>query len=403
MPFHMAPPVDKDDDPIHAGTHSRTTMLERLRRNPRVRGVVLFLAIYGFLLSINTMGAGFKGMGGGFAEGLADAIDDPISAFCIGLLMTGLIQSSSGTTSILVALVAEDIIPMEKAIPAIMGANIGTAVTNTIVAFGHIGRKEEFRLAFGGSLVHDVFNIMAVMILLPIEIFFHPLEYIATGMKGAFGNAGGLVIASPIKFITKPVIHWLEVSLEGTGYQGILLIIVGGLLLFFCLKLIVSSMRLFMLDFAQKLVDRYLFRGPSYSFALGLGLTAMVQSSSITTSLLVPLQGAGVLKVEKVLPFTIGANIGTTVTAIMASLATGNAAAMTLAFAHLSFNLVGGFIIYGIRPLRMLPPLLAKKAGDFVVDSKYGFAIMVGGYVVGFIYLMPLTYLIVTGAIGLPI
>ncbi len=406
----MADSSASDNAVPHPVRGSRTSIvhvlkkyLTRARMNPRIRGVILFLGIYGFLISINTMGAGFDSQGEGFANNLKDAINDPFSAFCIGLLITGIIQSSSGTTSILVALVAEDIISMEAAIPAVMGANIGTAVTNIIVSFGHIGRKDEFRLAFGGSLVHDFFNVIAVIILLPIELVLHPIKHMAIGMENAFGGLGGLQFASPIKLATVPVVHLIESILEPLGHEGVVLIIFGALMLFMCLKIIVSSMRLFMMEFCQTMVNKYLFRGPPYSFALGLGLTATVQSSSITTSLLVPLQGAGILKIDKLLPFTIGANIGTTVTAIMAAMATGNGAAISLAFAHLSFNLLGGIIIYGIRPLRNLPPMLGKRAGDFAADSKYGFVVMVGGYVVGMIYLMPLTYLILTGAIKIPI
>jgi len=361
---------------------------------------LLIIAIYGFLLSINTMGTGFKALGGDFAENLADAIDDPISSFCIGLLITGVIQSSSGTTAILVTLVAEGIIPMECAIPAIMGANIGTAITNTIVAFGHVDRKEEFKRAFGGSLIHDYFNLLAVIILLPVELLFHPLEHMATGLSRGFQGIGVSEVASPIKVITKPVIHEIEALLAPLGHEGLLLIIVGILLLFFCLKLIVETMRIFMIEFAQKMVDQYLFKGPVHSFSLGLGLTAIIQSSSITTSLLVPLQGTGILKLEKVLPFTIGANIGTTVTAILASLATGHPAAITLAFAHLSFNLLGGLTIYSLKPLRTIPARMARWSGNFVVDNKYGTIVMVGGYVIGTSYIFPLVYLILTGAIN---
>lgn len=367
--------------------------------NKRVRGLILFIALYGFLLSINTMGTGFKGLGSGFAHDLSEAIDDPISSFCIGLLITGVIQSSSGTTAILVALVAEGIIPMETAIPAIMGANIGTAITNTIVAFGHIGRKEEFRRAFGGSLIHDIFNIIAVLILLPVELLFHPLEKMATSLGKGFDGVGISKVGSPVKKITEPVIKELELFLTQFGHEHLLLILVGLLLLFFCLKIIVDTMRLFMIEFAQRMVDGYLFKGPPHSFALGLGLTALLQSSSITTSLLVPLQGTGILKLEKVLPFTIGANIGTTVTAIIASMATGNLAAITLAFAHLSFNILAGTVIYFTPVLQDLPAKIASMGGDFVVEHKHGFAMLVGGYVVGTSYIFPLTYLILTGAI----
>lgn len=50
-----------------------------------------------------------------------------------------------------------------------MGANIGTSVTNTIVALGQVGDRDEFRRAFAGATVHDMFNWLTVIIMLPIE------------------------------------------------------------------------------------------------------------------------------------------------------------------------------------------------------------------------------------------
>ena len=375
-----------------------SSYLSTLLENKRIRSVVLTLGIYIFLVSINTMGAGFKTLKGD-SENLTGYIDDPLSSFCVGLLITGIIQSSSGTTSILVALTAEGIIPVDLAIPAIMGANIGTAVTNTIVSFGHVGHKEEFKRAFGGSLVHDYFNILAVIILLPIEILFHPLEYCARGITWGFGGAGGLKFTSPIKTITKPLVSLFEHMAGFSGNETVFLILLGLVILFSSMKLIVTCTRLFVNEYGEALVDKYLFRGPAQSFALGLGLTATVQSSSITTSLIVPLIGSGVLKIKKILPYTIGANIGTTVTAIMAALAaagaTGSSAPIVLAFVHLSFNIVGGAIIYGIKPLRNIPVSLAEKSGELAAGSRKGFITLVGGYVIGGIYVFPITYLLI--------
>jgi len=391
----------------------KSTFFSRLLEDKRIRTVVLFLGIYIFLVSINIMGAGFKTMKGGAEDRFIDLIDDPISAFCVGLIITGIIQSSSGTTSILVALVATSGSKIEvvDVIPAIMGANIGTAVTNTIVSFGHVGRKDEFKLAFGGSLVHDYFNLLAVIILLPIEVFFHPLQFGAEKMADGFKGVGGFTFASPIKTITKPVVSVFESMVGGGDYETVFLILIGVVILFSSMKLIVKCTRLFVDEYGEALVDRYLFRGPKQSFALGLGLTAAVQSSSITTSLIVPLIGSGVLKIKKILPYTIGANIGTTVTAIMAAMAAlavaenGDGtplvlAPLVLAFSHLLFNIVGGAIIYGIKPLRRIPIFLATKSGEIAAESRKGLLTLVCGYVIGVIYAFPIIYLSIKAFFG---
>ncbi|MEI5617209.1 thymidylate synthase, partial [Streptomyces brasiliscabiei] len=89
-----------------------------------------------------------------------------------------LIQSSSTVTSIIVGLVAGGL-PVELAIPMIMGANIGTTVTNTLVSLGHVRYKDEFKRAFASATIHDFFNLLAVAIFLPLEMAFGILEKIS--------------------------------------------------------------------------------------------------------------------------------------------------------------------------------------------------------------------------------
>ncbi len=95
----------------------------------------------------------------------------------------------------------------------------------------------------------------------------------------------------------------------------------------------------------------------------------MVQSSSITTSLVVPLAGAGVLSLRQIFPFTLGANIGTTVTALMASL-TGTVSALIAAISHLLFNVIGIVVIYGTPFLREIPIYCAEKIAEKAVENK---------------------------------
>ena len=101
----------------------------------------------------------------------------------------------------------------------------------------------------------------------------------------------------------------------------------------------------------------------------GMFLTIAVQSSSITTSTIVPLAGAGVLTLRQIYPFTLGANIGTTVTALLASL-TLNVTAMVTAFAHLFFNIFGIILIYLNPILRDIPIFLSEKFADLSVKNK---------------------------------
>lgn len=69
------------------------------------------------------------------------------------------------------------VLSVRVAIPIIMGANIGTSVTNTIVSLGQSGDRNQFRRAFGGATVHDMFNWLSVVILLPLELISGRAKY----------------------------------------------------------------------------------------------------------------------------------------------------------------------------------------------------------------------------------
>lgn len=346
--------------------------------------ILLLLAIYSFLLGIELISDGSKLMGKDFSNSLLATMRSPISALLIGMLTTAIVQSSSCTTSIIVALCASGILPIEVAIPAVMGANTGTTVTNSLVSFVHIKRKEDFERAFSGATVHDFFNILSVIVLLPIEIIFHPLQNSTSWVTRGFVGIGGAKIASPIKLFTEPIaepITDLAKWLFG-GYAGIAVIIIGGMGLFLALKVIVDTTRTIASRKFDAVLNKYLFRAAWLSFLLGLGLTAFVQSSSVTTSIVVPFVGAGLLTVEKIYPYTLGANIGTTVTAILAASALGVEVGIQIAFVHLMFNCLGIMIWY---PLRKVPIGLAKKLGSFAAKKRKS-AIL---YIVIAFYLIP--------------
>ncbi len=116
-----------------------------------VKALGIIVSLYFFLVGIKGIGEGFKLFGREFAEAILTSTADPLTGLFIGILSTALMQSSSTTTSIIIGLVAGGGISLQGAIPMIMGANIGTTVTNSIVSLGHIGRKEEFQRAFAAA------------------------------------------------------------------------------------------------------------------------------------------------------------------------------------------------------------------------------------------------------------
>ncbi|RKX19118.1 MAG: hypothetical protein DRP51_07980, partial [Candidatus Zixiibacteriota bacterium] len=294
----------------------------------------LLAALYIFILSITLLGASFKLFGKDFAETLLATTSNPIVGLFIGILATSIIQSSSTTTSIVVGMVAGGLISIEGAIPIVMGANIGTTITNTMVSLAHIKRSQEFGRAFSGAIVHDIYNVLAVILLFPIQYFTNFLGRMALFLESAFENAGGLQFASPINVITKPVAKYF---IHLLGDSSWLSAIVAILLLFIALKFMVDIMKSMVLSRVEGFFSRTVFKTTFRALTLGIILTAIVQSSSITTSIVVPLVGAGVLTLRQIYPYTLGANVGTTVTAIMAALVTQNSAAAAVSFSHLLF------------------------------------------------------------------
>lgn len=331
------------------------------------------------------MGGAFKLLGASFSVRLIEMTSSPYVGLLVGILSTSIVQSSSATTSVVVALVGGGSLTIPNAIPIVMGANIGTTVTNIFVSFGHITRKNEFKKAFAGATVHDFFNLFAVCLLFPLEMKFHFIEKIAVLMAEKFSDAGGLTFVSPLKLITHPISSRL-LSIIGPKI-GILIALA---LLFVALKYIVSSMRYFTLDRLQVLLNRYLFKNDLSSFSLGALITAVVQSSSVTTSLIIPLLGSGLLTVEQVYPYTLGTNVGTTVTAILASLVTNQVEAVTIAFSHLLFNIFGILVFY---PLKALPIFCSRSLANIAAEKKVVAVI----FVVVTFYVIPLLLIFLTG------
>ncbi|MDH3890818.1 MAG: Na/Pi symporter [candidate division Zixibacteria bacterium] len=322
--------------------------------------------LYLFILSITLLGSTFKLFGKGFAETIFQSTSNPVLGLMIGMLATAIVQSSSTTTSLIVRLAASgpNVLPLASAIPMVMGANIGTSVTNIIVSLGHISRRDEFQRAFTGSMLHDFFNVCAVAILLPLESYFHMIEKSARVLQIQFSDFGGLKFTSFLGAITKPVAEWI---IQLTGDNPYVAVVLALIMMFVALRYIVKVMKTLVLARVEKFFQRYIFRTPVLSFLLGMAITVLVQSSSITTSIVVPLLGAGVLNAVQIYPYLLGANVGTTITAFLASFVTGSVDAVAVAFAHLMFNVFGIAIFW---PLKRVPIFLAETLGKLTTRSK---------------------------------
>ena len=343
----------------------------------RILSVVFLLFV--FLLGVKGLGDGFKLFGTDFLDSFFSLTANPFVGIFVGVLATTLVQSSSVSTSMIVGLVAapENPLPLANAVPMIMGANIGTTVTNSIVSLAHMGRRDEFERAFSVAACHDFFNILAVMVLLPLELMTGYLRSIASFLSTVVVGVGGFTYESPFKallsFAFAPIQSLAEAMFNVAWGQAFFLVGISAALIFTALWLIVKLMRSLVISRIETAVASALGSSAVFAMVIGVIVTVMVQSSSITTSIMVPLAAAGILKLEQAFPITIGANIGTTITAMGAALAVSGPNALAgveIAIVHLFFNLSGTILIYPVKRIRQVPLQAAKMLTAAAVRSK---------------------------------
>ncbi|XP_060589268.1 sodium-dependent phosphate transport protein 2B-like isoform X2 [Ruditapes philippinarum] len=413
--------------------------------------VCLLGLLYMFICSLDFLGNAFKLIGGRAASSVfseSEVLSNPVAGLMIGILATVLFQSSSTTTSIIVSMVAAKLVPIRNAIPMVMGSNIGTSVTNTLVSIGQIGNQNEFRRAFAGATVHDMFNWLTVIILLPLESLTGYLYHLSEMTKNSMNlesSTGGdqeflktltepfttLIIQVDKKIIeqiahgipeamNKSIIkhccvkedvevtkwntstHWNysytdseSVCLEKCKYLfegvadswgdttvGIVLLVVALVILCACLILIVKTLNSMLKGKISYILKKFVngdFPGKLAYFTgylailIGTGLTILVQSSSIFTSALTPLVGIGVISVERMYPLTLGANIGTTTTSVLAALAQSAEdipLALQISLVHLYFN-ISGILLYFPIPYLRFPIGMAKALGNVTAHYRW--------------------------------
>ncbi|PVD20718.1 hypothetical protein C0Q70_18877 [Pomacea canaliculata] len=352
---------------------------------------------------------------------------NPIAGLMLGILCTVLVQSSSTSTSIMVSMVSSDILDVRLAIFMIMGANIGTTVTNTIVALGQAGDRGDFRRAFAAATVHDMFNWLSVLVLLPLEWASGYLFHLTKAIVGSMELSSGAEEQQFLKVITQPLTDRV-VKLSSSKIRDIakgiavngslisegehifnnwsgsdeaaggILLAASLVLLCVCLILVVKLLSTLLRGTIAKILRRivnYSFAEPfdtliGFVFmAVGAGLTILVQSSSVFTSALTPLVGMGAIHVDKMYTLTLGSNIGTTITGILAALASspsGFRNSFQVALCHLFFNISGIVLWYPVPFMRRTPLKMAKYLGDTVFIYRW----FSGVYLVAMFFILPL-------------
>lgn len=339
------------------------------------RAALVVALIYIFLVGVSSLEAGIKIMGADTQERLFSAVSNPIAGLCVGILGTVLVQSSSASTSVIVGLVASNALGVDQAVPMIMGANIGTTVTNTLVSLGHVRQSAEFKRAFAAATVHDFFNVLAVSILLPIELIFRPISGTAKWVSELLVGSSGTEWKSPVKKWVKEPVGWLKDLWDQLGasgnVKGALMVATGLAIVLVALVLVTKNMKALVAARIERSLNAILGKAGGFvALVVGILVTIAVQSSSITTSILIPLSAAGVLTLRNAYPVTLGANVGTTITALLAALAASSPDSLTVALTHTTFNLVGILLLYVLPFAREVPVLAANRMADIAVRRR---------------------------------
>jgi solute carrier family 34 (sodium-dependent phosphate cotransporter) len=358
-----------------------------------LRGALVAVMLYGFLVGVALLESGIAGLGSGFQEGLLREIANPLSGLFAGILLTVLVQSSSVSTATIVGLVGAGTLDVSLAVPMIMGANIGTTVTNTLASLGSIRRVDEFRRAFAAATMHDFFNLLAVAVLMPLELLTGFFSRSATALTELIRgtdidvSAGTSPLRTAVKFPVRLLSDTLDPLTITSWMSAGITLAVGLGIIFLALTLITRNMRELVKGSVERAMNRIVGQGGgSVGILVGILVTVAVQSSSITTSILVPLVAAGILTVRSAYPITLGANVGTTVTALIASLAVTRAEGLTIALVHTLFNVTALLLVFPLRRIREIPVLMAERLASIAVRRRS----LVGVYLAGLFVLIPL-------------
>ncbi|KAF1330080.1 Sodium-dependent phosphate transporter, partial [Globisporangium splendens] len=392
-------PVHQDDDIV---SNSRFTTFEEEVEEPSDEGlykkkttgqkvswgifymVLALLALYFFMVAVKLIGDGFTLALGCDTKGAFNFANNPFAGLMIGTVATALLHSSGTVTSITVALVGAGGMTIRQGVYVVMGANVGTCVTCIIVAFGQVSDRARFQRAMAAATVHDMYNIWSVIVMFPIEIICHPLEKLSSAMSHAKTSGGAF--NSPVDAIVDPLTEKLIVVDQPSIYQvatgekvcvandsfviggafkgssmsdgsiGAIVVCIGFTLLVCALLSLVKMLAKALMGPTKKFMTRMLNYNGYVNIFVGIVVTFSVHSSTVVTSTLTPLAGLGVITLEQVYPLVIGANLGTTGTALLASLVTGKADAVAIALVHFWFNMFGIFLFYPI-PITRKPIL----------------------------------------------
>lgn len=321
------------------------------------------LALYFFISGIMLIKSSASLMAEFLAEKIVSLIRDTTSAVFAGWIGTALLHSSGAFDSIVVALASSGAMPLSLAVSTIIGAELGTTVTPFLISLlGLMRGKGEHAAAFNVTISHVLYNVVTLLIFWPAELFFGLMTTIALKGSTIFVKASWLeAVPDILNVITpwvKPLLSYIPPWIGILGGAAMLILALGGIEKYMT--------EIFNMPRSWNLI-RSTFKKPLRAFLAGFLFTLMIPSTTVMVSLLIPLASSGVIDSDYyILPYILGANIGTVFDVMIAAMATGDPFSMGIWLVHLSINLIGALIF-----LPMLKPfsILIKKTANYIAFS----------------------------------
>jgi len=303
--------------------------------------VNLFFFVYLFIFAIETIKTTSLSLAPDIQNFLIHDMN-PLKAIATGWFTTAIVQSSGAIGSITAAFTGNGILSLGTAVYILIGASLGTTITALLISIITISQKrKDFRHGFEIGLCYALYSALLVVIVFVLEFFFGAFSKTSLFLASIIGDKIPLnKVPNVIDIITSPI---LNVLLEKTN--NFIVFIFGFVILILALKYIGKSiLEVFGgEENTRKFINKH-FDSKIKAYFIGAFLTAIIFSSSITISLLVPLAVARVINLKKAIPFILGADLGTTTDVLLASIIIGNENALATFVAFFLFGLLGAII-----------------------------------------------------------
>ncbi|CAJ0568073.1 unnamed protein product, partial [Mesorhabditis spiculigera] len=395
------------------------------------RGLAVLLILFVYICALAQIATAFSLIGSfGLGKVIKDSplIQDPISGLILGMVATVVLQSPTATVTVLVSMVAANMITVHTAIPVMIGSELGSSMVNSFVSMAYSGDKEQFRRAFAAATLPDVFNFCNLVVILPIEIATSAIEKLswkitldyltdpfnklilqvneveirnATIARESFppdhSFVSRCVFANGSRIANCPYKHIFAYSSIGDMAIGVIVVVGSVIALICCLcgivHLITKMLSGRLAVPLRKALDKEVpqpfkwLTGYIIMF-IGMVVTLLLQSNSIFSSSSNAISGNWCYFIEKVYPLTLGSNIGATFAGVIAAMSADETRfekTLHMAMCSVIYNIIGTLMFYVIPWTRKIPIFLCMRLGN--ATAEYRWFIIV--YILGLFVILP--------------